>query len=77
MKREIICLICKEVSRKLFPTDNPYPGEYVVFTHGYAKKQYICDHCGTDIFSHGQCFGFTIHTGEYFNWEKEFLYPNV
>ena len=80
MKREIICPTCQKQSRKMFHTDTPYPGEHVKFVEGTAKRDFICDHCGTDIFISEECCAFTIWADHgrqpYYAWESEFIIVN-
>jgi len=77
MKQEILCLTCKGVLRKLFPTDTPYSGEHVKFVDGQAIKDFICDYCGKKINKDANCCAFSIwaeyHGIPYYPWESEYL----
>ena len=77
MKQQIICPKCKDESRKLFPTDTPYPGEHVKFVKGEALKDYRCDGCGEVIKTGDECSAFSIwadHGAQpYYPWEKDFI----
>jgi len=75
MKREIICPECREELRKIFPTDTPFPGEYVRFVDGHARKPFICDNCGADI-PHGlKCTALSMWTDNfpYTEWENDYI----
>lgn len=73
MKREILCNGCKNELRELFPTNTPYPGEFLKFIKGKAKQYYICDRCGKDITKDSECWAFSIYTNNYYQWEGEYL----
>ena len=77
MKQEIVCPKCKDGLRKLFPTDNPYPGEHIKFLKGKALKDYVCDDCAVDIKKDEKCFAFSIwadHGAQpYYPWEKDYI----
>ena len=75
MKREIICVNCAIEQRELFPTDNPYPGEYVKFIEGAALEDYVCDLCSNTIEHTDKCYAFSIYTDRqpYWAWEHEFI----
>jgi hypothetical protein len=50
MSRNILCLMCSAEARKRQEfKDEPYPGEYVKYIGGWAKRDYLCDHCGNNI----------------------------
>lgn len=77
MKRQIICKSCQYKTKKRFPSDNPYPGEYLKFVEGTAKHPMICDDCGTPIIREEECCAFTIWADHgrqpYYEWEGEYL----
>jgi len=77
LKQEIVCVICKDKLKKLFPNDTPFPGEHVKFVSGTANKNYICDHCGKQINENKNCWAFSIWAENslagYYEWEKEYL----
>ena len=75
MQRDIICPTCAMVSRKRFPNDNPYPGEYLKFIPGTALNDYLCDHCGGAIYVGQKCTAFSIWTNSrpYIVWESEYI----
>jgi hypothetical protein len=80
MKREILCPDCKTKMQKLFPTSNPYPGEYIKFVDGRAKKDFLCDGCVNirPIKEGDICTAFSIWSENggipYFPWESDFIY---
>lgn len=75
MQRNIICPTCATVSRKRFPTNNPYPGEYLKFIGGTALNKYLCDHCGDAINIGDKCTAFSIWTDTrpYLPWESDYI----
>lgn len=77
MKREILCIDCAEKVRKLFPSEEPFPGEHVKFVEGKAINKYRCDECSCDIESGADCVTFSCWTDHsratYFPWEKYFI----
>ena len=79
MKQEILCEDCAKRTRERFPTNNPYPGEYVKFVDGTAKKACLCDGCPTrrPIAEGEPCTAFSIWAEHgripYYPWEQEFL----
>jgi len=79
MKREILCPECAREVRRLYPTDNPYPGEGVRFVVGNALADCNCDRCNADIKTTGACVAFSIFTTDgripYFAWEHNFVLP--
>jgi hypothetical protein len=80
MKREVLCPTCAANLRKLFPTDNPYPGEYVKFVTGRASKDCICDGCiDFKPIKQGEpavAFSSWDDYHPYSPWESEFLTQN-
>lgn len=79
MKQEIVCNNCKEELRKLFPVDEPSPGEYVKFVEGKARTNYICDQCGRPIKLGEICLAFSSWADyggvPYYKWEYQYLVP--
>jgi len=77
MKREIVCESCYKDLKKMFPLENPYPGEHVKFVEGNALHSMVCDNCGTPIQADDNCFAFTIWADHgrrpYFPWESEYI----
>lgn len=75
MKREIICKDCIKDLKKLFPEQSPYPGEYVRFLNGKAKKNMFCDSCGKNISMNEKCVAFSIYSDSrpYFDWENNYI----
>jgi len=77
MKREILCPKCRINVRKLFPTDNPYPGEHVMFIDGMALMQYRCDNCDNTILPGDKCTAFSSWADyggvPYYEWEGEYI----
>lgn len=75
MVRKILCKKCEKESRKLFPTSSPYPGEFIIFTPGIAKKTMMCDDCGLDLAVEDEVCAFSISTDRtpYYPWEEEFI----
>ena len=77
MKREIVCPKCRKNLRELFPTNNPYPGEYVKFVDGTARHDFVCDSCGKPINYNGKCTAFSCWAEyggiPYMEWEDEYL----
>lgn len=74
MKQQIICPECKDINRKLFKTDTPYPGEHVKFVPGYALRDFVCDDCATPIEKGTECCAFSIWADHgrvpYYPWES-------
>jgi hypothetical protein len=79
MVRKIECKKCEAASKKMFPTESPYPGEHVKFVTGTANKNMICDHCGKRITKDEVVCAFSIFTDRtpYMPWEEEFVTPLV
>lgn len=77
MKRDILCKACEEVHRTLFPTESPYPGEYVKFIYGEAKKKMTCDCCAMTIKKGDNCCAFSVYTDDrpYLTWEEDYIKP--
>lgn len=75
MKRDIICPGCAIQQRDLFPTDEPYPGEFVKFVSGIARNEYLCDLCGAAINVTDVCIAFSISTerAPYTAWEQNYI----
>ena len=79
MKRQIICEKCAKESKRMFPTEIPYPGEHVKFVSGIALHDYRCDGCVEiiEIKKGDKCTAFTIwadYGGQpYYEWETKFL----
>lgn len=75
MKREIICVNCAIDQKELFPSSNPYPGEYVRFIEGAALRDYICDLCAARIEHTDKCYAFSIYTDQrpYRGWEQDYI----
>ena len=86
MKREILCMSCvpKPMGLKLMHTEagdpmlvNPYPGEHQKVIKGRAKKQYICDRCGNDIYEETECVASSIWADyggiPYYPWETAYI----
>jgi hypothetical protein len=77
MKQQIICPECKDKNRKMFKTDTPYHGEYVKFISGHALRDFVCDHCATEIEAGTECCAFSIWADHgrhpYYPWEHEFI----
>jgi len=77
MKQEIVCNTCYADLKRLFPKENPYPGEHVKFVKGRALKEFICDNCGCDLKEDDEAVAFTIwadHARQpYKSWESEYL----
>jgi hypothetical protein len=71
----ILCPDCALRVRDSYPNDNPYPGEYLKFVEGDAKRDFICDHCDQPIPIHGMCFAFSVWTDRfpYFDWEDGYI----
>jgi len=78
MKREIVCGKCREELIKLFPTDNPYPLEYIKFVDGKARKEFFCDQCGREINKEENCTAVSIWADyggvPYTEWEPDYLF---
>ena len=77
MVRKILCKKCEADSKKLFPTESPYPGEHVKFVTGLAKRDMMCDDCGKDIIEEENICGFSIFADyggiPYYPWEEDYL----
>ena len=77
MKRQVLCPECSKKTRDLFPTDTPYPGEFVKFVVGNALAFMNCDSCNGDIKPGAACVAVSIwadHGGiPYFAWEHNFI----
>ena len=75
MKRDIICTECGIEQLDLFPSDEPYPGEYLKFVPGLALTEYLCDICGGAIFEGEPCIAYSISTRKtpYFAWESNYI----
>uniref|UniRef100_A0A6M3LFE4 Uncharacterized protein n=2 Tax=viral metagenome TaxID=1070528 RepID=A0A6M3LFE4_9ZZZZ len=74
MKREILCQACIEKMRKLFPSDNPYPGEHIKRVIGKARQDFECDNCGQPVATGDECMCFSIYKdGGYLEWEYVFI----
>ena len=78
MKREILCPVCVTEMKELFPEESPYPGEYVRFKKGVAKKRMSCDQCCTPINEKDVCFAFSIYSTDrpYTGWEEAYINLN-
>lgn len=76
MKCEIFCIRCGEISRKDFPTNEPFPGEYVEFKKGIALKDFVCDQCGKDVNEGELCYAFSNWTDrqERLDWENSYIF---
>lgn len=79
MKREIICPKCEAEAHKLFPYENPFPGEHVKFVPGTSLGTYICDHCARRIKEGDPCCAFSISAdygrNPYSPWEADYVRP--
>ena len=79
MKQEMLCQHCAADTRKLFPTDNPYPGEHVKFVPGKARTWLRCDSCGEGLSTDTVCTAFSVWADyggiPYYPWEKDFINP--
>lgn len=77
MKRSILCKPCEDEHHILFPTESPYPGEYVKFVSGESKKNMVCDFCAIPIKKGDYCCAFSGYTDNtpYFEWEEEYIKP--
>lgn len=77
MVRKILCKKCEASSKKLFPTESPYPGEHVKFVPGEAKHGMLCDDCGVYINKGDIVCAFSIFADyggiPYYPWEEEYL----
>lgn len=75
MKQDILCKECEKIHHKLFPTENPYPGEYVKFVSGKAKKNMCCDYCSITIKKGTLCCAFSVYTDDrpYSKWEDNYI----
>lgn len=75
MVQKILCKKCEEDCRNLFPIESPYPGEYIKFVPGIAKKSMLCDDCGLDLLIGDNVCAFSIFTDErpYGAWEEEYI----
>lgn len=77
MKREILCNGCAKSIKKLFPSEEPFPGEHVKFVEGKAINEYRCDECSCDIKTGTNCVTFSCWTdyskAKYFPWEEYFI----
>lgn len=75
MIQKILCSDCADRSRELFPTPEPYRGEYVKFANGKARGDFICDHCGNHIAIKAECCAFSISTARtpYHPWERGYI----
>lgn len=77
MKQEILCPDCKNKARRMFPTDNPYPGEHVKFQDGKAKSDYNCDTCNKPINTGESCTCLSMWADyggvPYYPWEKDYI----
>lgn len=75
MKREVLCVDCAREMRALFPTDSPYPGEFVRFVAGDLNRYAACDHCCGALHPKMRGVCISIYTIErpYFSWENDFL----
>lgn len=77
MKREIVCLKCKQEMQKLFGS---YPGEHVKFMDGYIQRSsLICDNCGEELPRNVvvSCISIWSDHGRipYYPWEGEYINP--
>jgi hypothetical protein len=79
MKQQIVCPVCEPRLKRLFPTENPYPGEHVKFVKGLARQSYFCDHCGGDIPIYAPCCAHSIWSDHgaqpYSPWENDYISP--
>lgn len=75
MKRDILCPECAKSERRQFPTDNPYPGEYVKFVVGLANGNFNCDRCNAFMPANSACVAFSIYSDRipYYAWEDDFI----
>lgn len=76
MKCEILCPPCREKFDKLFPNDNPHPGEYITRKTGRAiKPGFFCDACVSPICIGEKCSATSISSDSfpYFPWEDDFI----
>lgn len=78
MTRNIICLYCLPKLQKTYGIERegePFPGEFVRFETGKARRVYSCDQCNRTIPATALCAAMSIWTGvvPYFEWEDEFI----
>lgn len=75
MKQEILCPPCAVDLRNHFPTDNPYPGEYLKFLPGLALSDFLCDYCGIAILTDQDCTAYSVWTDRrpYIPWEQIYI----
>ena len=76
MKREILCPMCANKTRALFPTDNPYPDEFVKFVGGMALFDMYCDGCMKTLVSGDHCVAVSFWhklRNPYYEWELDYI----
>lgn len=80
MKRELLCEDCGVKARRMFPTDEPYPGEFVRLMSGTLKRGksgYVCDDCGHPFMAgeRAVCMGIWMHHSAEaaMGWVDEYL----
>lgn len=76
MKREILCPTCSDNARLMFPTNQPYPQERVLFVRGTSKQSCVCDVCRARIDIDDHCTAFSIYskTDKFAGcWEHEYV----
>lgn len=77
MKREILCPECGRNTRDLFPSDNPYSGEYINFVVGNARDHFSCDHCNRNLKPMAACVAFMVYTAmdQFYPWWNDYIMP--
>jgi hypothetical protein len=84
MKQEILCKECALKIRERFPTNNPFPGEHIMFVKGVAKTDMKCDGCHElkELKTGEEVYAFSLWTDyegiPYYPWENKYitLLPN-
>lgn len=77
MKQELLCEQCAIKLRKLFPTDQPYPGEFVDFKHGIVQKpNLVCDDCTVSLERGSRAIAYSnwVHGQRIAPWAMFYLY---
>ena len=77
MKREILCFECRDKLKGLYPSDNPYPDEFVKFVDGLSKIGFNCDGCNRQLKPGSDVCALSIWTTrqgiQYYPWEEQLI----
>lgn len=79
MKREILCDNCAKAVKHLLVErqqvvrlDDGPQGQHK-FVSGKLSGDMMCDHCNRPLEAGEHATAMTIHTGDYWQWERDYL----